>query len=139
MQLIISLSLSNCIEWHHICVILNERKKFESLNLLKWPPESQGFWIIPQVTSSSFRWYMISEIGRSEFFFQEGKLIFWGVESFALERENLRIAATEEIFRRKPDELDEYSHSLRNKHQTTVVMGLLIKSHLKKPNLKKDC
>ena len=48
-----------------------------------------------------------------------------------LEKKNLRIAATEEIFRRKPDEWDEYSHSLRNKHQTTVVMGLLIMSYLK--------
>ncbi len=50
-------------------------------------------------------------------------------------KKKLRIAATEEIF--KPDEWDEYSHSLRNKHHTTVLMGSLSKSHLKKAYLKK--
>ncbi len=72
---------------------------------------------------------MILEIGRSEFF-QEGKLIFWDVESFLLsfwKEKNLRIAVTEEMFRRKPNEWGEYSHSSKNKHPTTVVMGSLVK------------
>ncbi len=47
-----------------------------------------------------------------------------------LVKKNLRIAATEEIFKRKPDKWDEYSHSLRNKHHKTVVMGSLVKWHL---------
>jgi len=55
---------------------------------------------------------------------------FLGCGVFFMEflvKKNLRIAATEEIFKRKPDKWDEYSHSLRNKHHKTVVMGSLVK------------